>query len=248
VAMVTITEHSTEGKNMKMKDLKNHFLLLQINDSLFPIGGYSHSYGLETYIQKGIVHNSELAAEYIRKRLLYNFLYTDFLAVRLAYDAALQEDETAIDELEDQMEASRIPSELREASRKLGSRFIKTLLHMQITPPSGFFSRYLQVRRGKTTCHPCAYGVLCACMGMDRTEVLSAFLYAQTSAMVTNCVKTIPLSQSDGQKILFSLEPLMENMIQLVEQIGAEMLCASTPAFDLRSMEHETLYSRLYMS
>ncbi|MFQ7288475.1 MAG: urease accessory protein UreF [Lacrimispora saccharolytica] len=100
----------------------------------------------------------------------------------------------------------------------------------------------------KTTCHPCAYGVLCACMGMDRTEVLSAFLYAQTSAMVTNCVKTIPLSQSDGQKILFSLEPLMENMIQLVEQIGAEMLCASTPAFDLRSMEHETLYSRLYMS
>lgn len=91
--MVTITEHSTEGKNMKMKDLKNHFLLLQINDSLFPIGGYSHSYGLETYIQKGIVHNSELAAEYIRKRLLYNFLYTDFLAVRLAYDAALQEDE-----------------------------------------------------------------------------------------------------------------------------------------------------------
>ena len=198
MAMVTITEHSTEGKNMKMKDLKNHFLLLQINDSLFPIGGYSHSYGLETYIQKGIVHNSELAAEYIRKRLLYNFLYTDFLAVRLAYDAALQEDETAIDELEDQMEASRIPSELREASRKLGSRFIKTLLHMQITPPSGFFSRYLQVRRGKTTCHPCAYGVLCACMGMDRTEVLSAFLYAQTSAMVTNCVKTIPLSQSDG--------------------------------------------------
>ena len=85
-------------------------------------------------------------------------------------------------------------------------------------------------------------------MGMDRTEVLSAFLYAQTSAMVTNCVKTIPLSQSDGQKILFSLEPLMETLIEMVEQAEPEMLCASTPAFDLRSMEHETLYSRLYMS
>ena len=35
------------------------FFLLQVNDALFPIGGYSHSYGLETYIQKGIVHDEE---------------------------------------------------------------------------------------------------------------------------------------------------------------------------------------------
>ncbi len=28
------------------------FILLQVNDALFPIGGYSHSYGLETYIQR----------------------------------------------------------------------------------------------------------------------------------------------------------------------------------------------------
>lgn len=233
---------------METKNLKNHFLLLQINDSLFPIGGYSHSYGLETYIQKGIVNDAQTAAEYIRSRLLYNFLYTDFLAVRLSYDAAQNKDAAAVNELEDLMEASRIPSELRDASRKLGNRFIKTLLHMQAAPGSEFFSLYLNLRRGKTTCHPCAYGVLCACMEMERTEVLTAFLYAQTSAMVTNCVKTIPLSQSEGQKILFSLEPLMEHLILKVEKADPEMLCASTPAFDLRSMEHETLYSRLYMS
>ena len=35
------------------------FFLLQVNDALFPIGGYSHSYGLETYIQKGIVHDED---------------------------------------------------------------------------------------------------------------------------------------------------------------------------------------------
>ena len=35
-----------------MKISKKEFLILQINDSLFPIGSYSHSYGLETYIQK----------------------------------------------------------------------------------------------------------------------------------------------------------------------------------------------------
>ena len=49
------------------------FFLLQVNDALFPIGGYSHSYGLETYIQKGIVHDEDSAQEFIHKRLKYNF-------------------------------------------------------------------------------------------------------------------------------------------------------------------------------
>lgn len=49
-----------------------YFLLLQMNDSLFPIGAYSHSYGLETYIQRDIVHDTKTAKTYIEKRLKYN--------------------------------------------------------------------------------------------------------------------------------------------------------------------------------
>ena len=40
---------------------EKQFYLLQVNDALFPIGGYSHSQGLETYIQRGIVHNVDTA-------------------------------------------------------------------------------------------------------------------------------------------------------------------------------------------
>ena len=65
------------------------FFLLQVNDALFPIGGYSHSYGLETYIQKGIVHDEDSAEEFIHKRLEYNFLYNEFLAVRLGWEYAV---------------------------------------------------------------------------------------------------------------------------------------------------------------
>ena len=41
-------------EDLDMTDGISKFLLLQVNDALFPIGGYSHSYGLETYIQKGL--------------------------------------------------------------------------------------------------------------------------------------------------------------------------------------------------
>ena len=108
------------------------FFLLQVNDALFPIGGYSHSYGLETYIQKGIVHDEDSAQEFIHKRLKYNFSYNEFMAVRLAFEYALREDLEAISRLEEIMEAGKIPRETREASRKLGSRFIKTLSALEL--------------------------------------------------------------------------------------------------------------------
>ena len=219
-----------------------------MNDALFPIGGYSHSYGLETYIQKGIVHDADTAEKYLKNRLQYTFLYTDLLAVRIAYDAATRKDLKKLDELEDILDASKVPKEIREASQKLGSRFVKTLMGMKIEWDTGIFHQYLEQRRGKSICHPCAYGVFCACENIEKTEALSAFLYAQASGTVTNCVKTIPLSQSAGQKLLFSLYPVFEEILKLAESLGEELLCASSPGFDLRSIQHEQLYSRLYMS
>ena len=59
---------------------EKQFYLLQVNDALFPIGGYSHSQGLETYIQRGIVHNVDTAREYITHKIKWNLAYTELLA------------------------------------------------------------------------------------------------------------------------------------------------------------------------
>ena len=226
----------------------NRFLLLQINDSQFPIGGYSHSYGLETYIQKGIVRDKKTAKQYIRRRLKYNFLYSDLLAVRLAYEAAERKDAIGLNRLTEIMEASRIPKEIREASKRLGSRFIKTLEKMEIEWINPFAAAYLEKKKKGAICHPCAYGIACAGAGISLYEAMEYFIYSQSAAMVTNCVKLIPLSQSDGQHILSELYPLFEKILETALETDEEMLCASTPAFDLSSIRHETLYSRLYMS
>lgn len=224
------------------------FFLLQVNDALFSIGGYSHSYGLETYIQKGIVHDEDSAEEFIHKRLEYNFLYNEFLAVRLGWEYAVSGDLTAISRLEEIMEAGKIPRETREASRKLGSRFIKTLSALEIPRENRVFEEYREARKGKSVHHAVAYGVFCGAAGITREEALEHFLYAQTSAMVTNCVKTIPLSQSSGQKLLSGCYPLLQKLTREVKELGEEWLGLSGPGFDLRCMQHEGLYSRIYMS
>ena len=62
------------------------FTMLQITDSIFPIGSYTQSNGLETYVQKGIVKDRETADEYLRSVLVNSYMYSDFLAVKLAYE------------------------------------------------------------------------------------------------------------------------------------------------------------------
>lgn len=229
-----------------------HFLLLQINDSLFPIGAYSHSWGLETYIQKDLVRNAEDAAHYIERYLTNSFLHSDLLAASLSHRAASEEDLEQILRIEEIYLASRVPSEVRSASEKLGNRFIHILQTFPDFQQSEFFRRYREEHEDgadrRPFCHPAAYGMVTALAKIPEEEALANFLYTQSSLMVTTCVKTIPISQTDGQKILFSLHPLFDRMLSEVQGLTEDDLCLSAPGFDLRCIQHEKLYSRLYMS
>ena len=96
--------------------------------------------------------------------------------------------------------------------------------------------------------HCCIYSVFCSAMEMELDDTLTHYLYAQTSAMATNCVKTVPLSQSAGQQLLSGCYPCMQELIQQVKGQTEDDLCLSAPGFDIRGIQHERLYSRIYMS
>lgn len=230
----------------KINDIRQ-FYLLQVNDALFPVGGYSHSQGLETYIQRGIVRDEKSAARYLLQKLKWNVAYTDLLSVKLAFEAASAGKTEELDRLEEVLEASRIPMEQREAVRKMGSRFAKTMMGLSIEE-NGIFAQYIEQRKGKNISHSCVYGVFCAAVGLEKQQVLAHYLYAQTSAMVTNCVKTIPLSQSAGQKLLTGCYPVFQEILEEISHCTMEDLAISAPGFDIRGIQHEKLYSRLYMS
>lgn len=227
---------------------KNDFLLLQINDALFPIGGYSHSYGLETYIQKDIIKNADDAALYIEEKLSNSLFYTELLSVKLAYKYSLSGNVDRLKSLEAKLRAAKTPKEIRLAAQKLGSRFVKTVSGWQTDDKSTADISNTYIKEVKQPSHSVAYGVFCASAGVDKAKTLETYLYAQTSAMVTNCVKTIPLSQTQGQKILYDCHELFETLLEKLENTSEDMLCLSCPGFDIRCMQHERLYSRLYMS
>ena len=253
-------------------DARQELLLLQICDSVFPIGAYSHSYGLETYIQLGIVHDESSAWEFVEQQLRYPLAYTELLGMRLAYDAALTGELARIRAVEALLAAARVPAETRLGSQRMAARFCKTVAPFLAggaaerfaayaagegagAAPGGLTGPSRPAGVGRAPARPraphmlnAAYGVFAALAGIDRTELLRRWLYGQVSAMVANCVKTVPLSQTAGQGLLFRSGELQVEAVRVAQQADESLLGLSMPGFDVRCIEHETLYSRLYMS
>lgn len=227
---------------------KNIFILLQINDALFPIGAYSHSYGLETYIQKNIVKDIDTVFKYLKCNLKTTILYTELLSISLAYDYAKDNKLNEIIRLEEIINASKIPSEIRLASQKLGSRFIKTVESIEISTKGQIFNDYIKASKEIQPTHSVAYGVFCSAVGIEKIKAIEGFLYSYTSSTITTCVKSIPLSQTHGQRLLYKSYEIFEEILSILPSLTLKDLCISTPGFDIRCMQHETLYSRLYMS
>ncbi len=240
--------------------------LLHLSDPTLPIGAFSHSYGLETYVLKGVVCSKDSAKEYISNSLSYNIKYNDALYLRLAWEEAKNRNLEQLTVLDSECTALKSPQECRSASLKLGNR-LSQIFYRQSQRVSGV-SRVSRVSRDNSNIdwefiekfcslisskkldghYSIVYGVIAHCLGVDIRQSLTSFYFNSLVGMVTNCNKLVPIGQRDGQDIIFELEEIIPTLVAETLEVNSSLRGACTPAFDIRAMQHERLYSRLYMS
>lgn len=222
-------------------------LLFQVMGSTYPVGGYSHSFGLETYICKKEIQNVSDLREYIVWTLKQNYLHFEGTAFCLAYEAGMAGDEEKWLQLDMENTAMRLSKENRQASLKMGQAFYRTAKAVfGEEKMSGCYEHLKKSRRLGN--YSVAVGYWAGVSGIPLRESLQAFIFNGVNNLVQVGIKTIPLGQSESQSMLYSVYPqILETVEKLLSQ-GTWEVINFVPAQDILSMQHERLYTRLYMS
>jgi urease accessory protein len=221
--------------------------LLQIGDSNFPSGAFSHSFGLETYIQEETVYSKETFFEWIRSYLEKQLAYTDGLACRLTYEALLKNDIKELWGLDQKLFVQNIPKETREANRRIGDRLIRMGIDLYSIP---LLEEYLQKIRAKETYgHPgIAFSIICHYLGIEKRQGILTFLYSSVMTLIQNGVRGIPLGQTAGQRLIIEMRPFLLNTTEKIESMDVDDFGAVAPGIEIAQMRHERLHTRLFMS
>ena len=219
---------------------------MHLTDPTLPIGGYSHSAGLETYVQNGQVNDAATAKIFITEMLSRNIRYTDAAFVSLAYDAASKNDLKTLAKLDQECSAVKLPMEMRQASLKLGMRLLKIFQPMI---QNDIADQYRSMILDKSADgHYCiVFGLMASLLDISKEDTLHGFFYNATVGFVTNSVKLIPLSQQSGQEILFSLQPLIKELAEKNMEPDQSLIGLCCTGFDIRCMQHEQLWIEIIL-
>jgi urease accessory protein len=224
--------------------------LLQISDQFFPTGGYAFSHALEIYIAEGIVHDRLSCHGWLANVGWLAIGPCDLVFCAHAYRLATEAEHdtlTALLELDHLLAAYKVPRELRQESQHTGQAFLRAAMALEPAPLVQAF--WHQVQRGATPGHHAlVFGCVAQSLGVDTESTLLAYLYTVLAGLVAAALRLVPLGQSDGQRLLHELAPLSRELIAQYGALRPEDAWSAAPGLEIRSMQHERLYSRLYRS
>lgn len=211
--------------------------LLQLASPALPVGAYTYSQGLEWAVEAGTVSNEATALRWVGDQLEWNIgrFEAPLLAQIMAAHKARADEK--VSELDAQYLASRETAELRAETLQMGHslrRLITDLGEDVAVPPEATF--------------PVAWSAVAVHWQIEPAAALTAWLWSWAENQVMAALKTVPLGQAAGQRILLELGRRIPSVVEHALTLAEDDISNFAPGFAIACARHETQYSRLFRS
>jgi urease accessory protein len=211
----------------------------------FPVGAFSYSSGIEWAVEAGDIKDAPSLQHWLATMLTDGPGFCDAIFVAHTHRAAACCDSSKLRDIAE-LAAAFVPSRERQLETSAQGR------------------AFIDIARAAWNCngmdnliaacdgaivYPVAVGLVSAAHAIPLEPTMHAFLHAVTSNWISAGARLIPLGQTDSQRILAALEPVVAATgrramnATTVDDLGSAMFRA-----DLASMRHETQYTRLFRS
>jgi urease accessory protein len=218
--------------------------LLQLADAAFPAGAFAHSFGLETAVAEGFVHDEATLVAWLRAYLDGIFAPLDGSAFVLA-----ARDEIDADLLDDRLAAAQPNGELRRANAHLARATLAIFEAIGLaSEPLARYGDAIAAERCEGQ-HALAAALGYTACGVAWRTALTAHATTTIATLASVAARAVPLGQRAVSRARWTLRPDIDAAVARAANVLAiEDLATSAPRLEIDGLRHRRLDGRLFAS
>jgi len=210
----------------------------------FPVGAFAWSSGIEWAVEAGDIVDGATLQAWLSSMLSDGAGFCDGVFLAHAHRAAASPDDAMLREVAE-LAAAFAPSRERHLETSAQGRAFIEIARAAWNCDG--LDRLIAACDGAIV-YPVAVGLVSAAHAVPLAPTMHAFLHAVTSNWISAGARLIPLGQTDSQRALTALEPVVVATGTRAINATFDDLGSATFRADLASMRHETQYTRLFRS
>jgi len=223
--------------------------ILWLASPTLPVGGFSYSEGLEAAVDVGAISDENSAANWLTDQLHLGLARSDLAVVAQAIPAWQADDLTRIQQLNSWVLNTRETQEFRLQTEQMGRSLLEWARSLNALDAAvgGVFEQLQSAQLAPPT-YPVAMACAAACAHTTVRDSLIGYAFGWAENMVQAAIKSVPLGQSAGQRMLARLVQEIPTAVDHAMALTDDTRQAFAPMLAILSARHETQYSRLFRS
>ncbi|MDB5619970.1 urease accessory protein UreF [Tardiphaga sp.] len=210
----------------------------------FPVGAFSYSSGIEWAVEAGDITDAATLQNWLSSMLTDGAGFCDGVFLAHVHRAVMAGDDAALREVAELASAFVASKERQLETTSQGRAFIE--IARSAWNHDGL--EHLIAACDGAIVYPTAVGLVSAAHRIPLAATMHGFFHALTSNWISAGARLVPLGQTDSQRVLAALEPVVVATGKRAMEASLDDLGGATFRADIAAMRHETQYTRLFRS